>query len=333
MSASRPGASRLDASRLLALALPALSLAAVLGAIFWLQPRAASYFGLNLLLNLAVPIALATVAQMFVLMVEDLDLSIGAYVSFVACVTATWLEAAPALGVAALLASIGAYAALGALIEWRRLPSIVVTLGMSFVWLGLALLVLPAPGGTAPAWIRALMTWKPPLAPFAVFATVALGALVQLGLKRSAFGAVLRGAGGNARALERAGWSLVRVRATAYALAGLFGALAGIALVGLTTSADANIALRYTLLSIAGAVLGGCEFTGGRVSPVGAVIGAVTLTLTGSFLSFLRLDPDWQIGAQGAILLLVLALRSLVGRVGTRPGVGPAAGAPGGGGT
>jgi ribose transport system permease protein len=79
-------------------------------------------------------------------------------------------------------------------------------------------------------------------------------------------------------------------------------------------SADANIALRYTLLSIAGAILGGCEFTGGRVSPLGAVVGALTLTLTASFLSFLRLSPDWQIGAQGGILILVLALRVLVSR-------------------
>ncbi len=311
-------------ARWLAGALPVLSLAAVLGAIFWLQPRAMSYFGLNLLLNLAVPIALATVAQMFVLMVEDIDLSLGSYVSFVACVTATWLQASPVLGAAVLLLAVGAYAALGALIELRRLPSIVVTLGMSFVWSGLALLVLPTPGGSAPAWLRALMTWKPPLVPFAIIACTALALLVHIALRRSATGAVLRGAGGNPRALERAGWSMVRVRAAAYALAGIFGALAGIALVGLTTSADANIALRYTLLSIAGAILGGSEFTGGRVSPVGAVIGAVTLALTGSFLSFLRLDPDWQIGAQGGILILVLALRVLVDRSGRRASGGGA---------
>ena len=43
---------------------PALSLAVLLGASFWLQPRAMSYIGLNLLFNLAVPIALATIAQM-----------------------------------------------------------------------------------------------------------------------------------------------------------------------------------------------------------------------------------------------------------------------------
>ncbi|MEO1106057.1 MAG: ABC transporter permease, partial [Pseudomonadota bacterium] len=125
---------------------------------------------------------------------------------------------------------------------------------------------------------------------------------------------VLRGAGGNAQALARAGWSILRIKMAMFALAGFFGVLSGMALVGLTTSADANIALRYTLLSIAGAILGGCEFVGGRISPVGAVIGAVTLTLAASFLSFLRLNPDWQIGAQGAILILVLALRALIDR-------------------
>jgi ribose transport system permease protein len=71
------------------------------------------------------------------------------------------------------------------------------------------------------------------------------------------------------------------------------------ALVGLTTSADANIALRYTLLSIAGVILGGGSFTGGIVSPVGAVIGALTLTLAGSFLTFSACRPTGRSARRG----------------------------------
>lgn len=294
--------------------LPALSLALLLGAVFWVQPRAMSYTGLNLLLNLAVPIALATMAQLVIIAVDDIDLSLGAFVSFVACVAATFLNDAPALGALILAASVGAYAALGALIEARRLPAIVVTLGMSFVWAGLAILVLPTPGGAAPPWLRALMTVRPPVAPMAIVACVLLALVGHLVVTRSSTGTLLRALGGNARAVARAGHDLVRLRALAYALAGCFGVLAGLALVGLATSADANIAGRYTLLSIAGVILGGGEFTGGRVSPVGAVVGALTLTLAASFLSFLRLSPDWQIGAQGVILILVLAARLLIGR-------------------
>ena len=294
--------------------LPVASLAVLLAAIFWLQPRTMSYFGLNLLLNLAVPIALATVAQMFLLCVNDLDLSIGAFVSLVACIAATWLHDTPLLGLLALAVLVAAYAAMGALIEIRQLPSIVVTLGMSFVWLGLAVMVLPTPGGKAPDWVRSLMTLKTWWIPFPILASLVIAAVAHIGLMRTPYSVVLRGAGGNPRAVARAGWSMLRVKVTMFALAGFFGVLSGIALVGLTTSADANIALRYTLLSIAGVILGDGEFVGGRVSPVGAVIGAMTLTLAGSFLSFLRLNPDWQIGAQGAILIIVLALRVLISR-------------------
>lgn len=300
-----------DSIRLL---IPALSLAVLLAAVFYLQPRAMSYTGLNLLFNLAVPIALATIAQMLVMTINDLDLSMGTFVSFAACVAATFLNDTPLLGIAILAGAIGVYAVIGVLIHIRDLPSIVVTLGMSFVWGGLAVLILPAPGGSAPTWIRAIMTSRPPLVPMAIVASVLIAAVSHYLIMRSSFGVVLRGVGGNARSVERAGWSIIGARASIYALAGLFAVLSGIALVGLTTSADANIALRYTLLSIAGVILGGGEFVGGRVSPIGAVIGALTLTLAGSFLSFLRISPDWQIGAQGAILIVVLTLRLALNR-------------------
>lgn len=141
---------RLPAAHIMRDLLPVLSLTMVLIAIAWLNPRAISYLGFTLMLNLAVPIALATVAQMFVIAGNDLDLSIGPFVGFVACISATWLTDKPLVGVFLLVISVGIYAALGMLIQWRNLPSIVVTLGMSFVWQGLAILVLPRPGVVRP---------------------------------------------------------------------------------------------------------------------------------------------------------------------------------------
>ncbi len=291
-------------------ALPFISLAVVLAATFYVQPRTMSYFGLNLMLQYAVPIALATIAQMFVITVNDLDLSIGPFVGLVGCISATLLNENPAFGVLALLACIAAYALVGALIHARNLPSIVVTLGLSFVWLGIAVLILPSPGGKAPGWLKAIMGLQTPYVPFPIIAALIIGVIVHLALMRSSFGAVARGAGGNPKALARAGWSLLNTRAAMYGLAGVFGVLAGLSLLGLTTSADAHVADRYTLYSIAGVILGGGEFVGGRVNPLGAIVGALTLALAGSFLIFLKISPDWQIGAQGAILILVLALKA-----------------------
>jgi ribose transport system permease protein len=298
--------------RLLRAALPFLSLAVVLGATFYVQPRTMSYFGLNLMLQYAVPIALATIAQMFIITVNDLDLSIGPFVGLVGVIAATVLNGTPALGVAALVACVLAYGLVGALIHLRSLPSIVVTLGLSFVWLGIAVMILPSPGGKAPPLLRSIMTFSVPYVPFPIVAAIVIGAIVHLALMTTSFGVIARGAGGNPKALTRAGWSMLQTRVVMYMLAGLFGVLSGLSLLGLTTSADAHVADRYTLYSIAGVILGGGEFIGGRVSPMGAVVGALTLALAGAFLIFLRISPDWQIGAQGAILIVVLAMRALI---------------------
>jgi ribose transport system permease protein len=298
--------------RWLRAALPFLSLAIVLGATFYVQPRTMSYFGLNLMLQYAVPIALATIAQMFIITVNDLDLSIGPFVGLVGVIAATVLNINPLLGVAALAACILAYGLVGALIHLRSLPSIVVTLGLSFVWLGIAVMMLPSPGGKAPPLLRGIMTFSVPYVPFPIVAAIVIGAIVHLALMTTSFGVIARGAGGNPKALTRAGWSMLQTRVIMYMLAGLFGVLSGLSLLGLTTSADAHVADRYTLYSIAGVILGGGEFIGGRVSPMGAVVGALTLALAGAFLIFLKISPDWQIGAQGAILIVVLAMRALI---------------------
>lgn len=316
LDASAIGGIRL-ASLLRAL-LPAAALLLLLAAVFWQQPRAMSYFGLNLLFNLAVPIVFATLAQMMVLAVSDLDLSIGPFVSLTATIGATLLAQQPLLGIAALAAAVAAYALAGAIIEWRRLPAIVVTLGLSFVWLGCAVLLLPTPGGRAPEWLVETMRWRAPWLPLPLWIALVAALASHWLIARSAFGTVVRGLGGNPAALAHAGWSLVRVRAGVYAVAGCFGVVAGLMLVGQTTSADANIAARYTLVAIAAAVLGGAEFVGGRVSAVGAVIGALTMTLAASLLTFLQIAPDWQVGMQGLILIVVLALRAGIDVLGQR---------------
>jgi ribose transport system permease protein len=300
---------------LLRTALPFVSLALMLMAIGWLNPRAISYMGFNLMLNLAVPVALATIAQMFVITVNELDLSAGFFISFIASVSVTMLNDTPLLGVVVIAGSILVYAAIGALIHLRNLPSIVVTLGMAFVWQGLALMVLPQPGGKAPAWLQALMGFHVPFVPFPIVAAVVIAVVVHLALMKTSYGAVLRGIGGNQAAVARAGWSVLRAKVLAFMLAGVFGVMAAFALVGLSTAADAGIGAGYTLLAIAGVILGGGEFMGGRVSATGAVAGALTLTLaSASLLSFMRIPTDWQSGANGAILIIVLAVRAAIER-------------------
>jgi ribose transport system permease protein len=284
----------------------------MLAVIFWIRPTAMSYFGFTLLFKLATPLVLAALAQMLIIMLGDIDLSNGAFVGLITCITALHLGTNPLLAIALYLVAIVVYAGVGLLIQARQLPSIIVTLGMSFIWLGTAIIILPSPGGAAPGWLAGFMNWRPPFVPLPILLAIFAAILGHFVITRSSYGAILRGAGSNPRAIERAGWSTTRIRVMVYAAAGLLACLSGITLTGLTTAGDPNVAPAYTLLGVGAVILGGGSFNGGIVSPVGTVIGALTLSLAGSLLSFLQVPPTWQIGAQGGILFLVLAGRVLL---------------------
>lgn len=307
----RPARLRLRIGGSLRVLLPAVALAVMLGVIFHIQPRAMSYVGLRLLLNFALPLMFAAMAQLCVIAASDIDLGLGPFIGLVNVLSARLLAAQPAAGAASLALCVLAYAGMGAFIAARRLPSIVVTLGASFVWLGLALLVLPTPGGSAPAWLAALVRLRPPLVPLPVVFAAGLALLGHVLFMRSSYGVVLRGMGGAPQAVARAGWSLLAGRAVLYGLAGAFGVCGGLLLTGLNTTGDANFGTPYTLLSIAAVIVGGGEFVGGVVAPVGAVLGAFIMLLTGSLLSFMNVSTDWQLGVQGAILIVVLGLRAV----------------------
>ncbi len=202
---------------------------------------------------------------------------------------------------------------MGALIHWRCWlpPSIVVTLGASFVWLGLALMVLPLPGGNVPAWITSFVRLRPPGIPLPIILSVIPMVVAHLILNKMSYGVVLRGIGGSClRRVERAGRSTLKARMVLYALwRGSCGLLAGICLAAVTTAGDANVGRGLTLLSIGAVIIGGGEFVGGIVSPIGTVLGALIMQLSGSLLSFASVAPAWQYSVQGCILLVILAMR------------------------
>lgn len=286
-----------------------VALVLILALVFWLRPNVATYNGLRLLLNLSPVLVFTALAQMFIMTAGDIDLGIGTFVGLVDCIVAGLLHDQPVLALALLIACPIAYALMGALIHWRQLPSIVVTLGASFVWLGLALIVLPLPGGTVPAWLTGLVRLRPPLVPMPIVLAVIPMVAAYLILNKMSYGVVLRGIGGSLAAVERAGRSTLKARMTLYALAGICGLCAGLCLAAITTTGDANVGRGLTLVSIGAVIIGGGEFVGGIVSPIGTVFGALIMQLSGSLLSFASVPPAWQYSIQGAILLVILALR------------------------
>jgi ribose transport system ATP-binding protein len=297
-------------------AAPLLGLALVLAVMIAANPAVASVFGLDLLLMPALSLVLVTEAQMFVIGGAEIDLGVGAFAGLVSVLSATLLYDRPALGVLAIAAVLGAYAMLGALIQSRKIPAIVVTLGASFIWAGIGYSIQPTPGGASPDWLSALTNWS--IGSYAPTSILLIGAVAAVGalLDWAPLGVVLRGFGANPAAMIASGWPPIRYGMVRYLVTGLFSAAAGLSLTAINASSDINSGNSYTLLSVAAVVMGGCALTGGIVAPIGAVFGAVTLALIGALLGALGVSSDFNAAAQGAVLIGLLGVRYLADRSG-----------------
>ncbi|HEX3265304.1 MAG TPA: ABC transporter permease [Candidatus Limnocylindrales bacterium] len=264
------------------------------------------------------PLALAAVGQAIVVISGGVDLSIGSMMALTSVVAAALMkgqseEAGVAIFVGVLVLGLVLGAINGFLVVVTRVPDIVVTLAMSFVWAGFALLVLKTPGGASSAWLKEIIKgslgneWIPK----AAVGLLVVVAVVWIPLSRSKLGLQIYAIGSDRLAAFRSGVGVGRTRIVAYALLGLFAALGGLSLTA-STGIGTPVPGPYTLLSVAAVVLGGVSLAGGVGGVVGPLLAVIILQLIRTDMTFLRVDPNLAVVAQGAILIGVVGLGSLI---------------------
>lgn len=266
-------------------------------------------FGVDLLLAGSIPLICAALAQMFVIGLSQIDLGVGNHMGLVSVLCATALMQRPLLGGLGIVATVLIYGGMGALILSRNIPAVIVTMGMSFVWLGIGHTLQASPGGQTPPWLVKAFNLNLPI-PESVFIVAILG-LAAYFIYRSRYGTVLRAFGNNPVAVERSGWSPMKAIVIGYMAAGLFSVVGGMAISAASGASDINSTKSYTLLTVAAVVMGGSELLGGIVSPWGTIVGAITLSLVGALIGFLRLSSSLVTAVQGIILIGILASRLL----------------------
>ena len=271
------------------------------------------------------PLALATVAQAIVVISGGIDLSIGSMMALTSVVAASLMEGQSGevgvvivIGVLLLGLLLGAIN--GGLVVATRVPDIVVTLAMSFVWAGCALLVLKTPGGGSVEWLRQLVLGSVlvPWIPKAAVVLVVIVAVIWIPLRRSRLGLSIYAVGSNRLAAFRSGVSVGRTKILAYMFTGLFAALGGLSLTA-STGIGTPVPGPYTLQSVAAVVLGGVALAGGRGGVFGPIVGVVILQLIRTDMTFLNVDTNLAVVAQGAILIGVVMVGSLVQLRRSRP--------------
>jgi len=297
-------------------ALILLVLSAVIN--FIVQPNMFARETLNSNMRVFLPIILMAIGQAIVILGGGIDISVGGIVSIVNTVLATrvGLEGSPdemwKYIFVSLLIGLLAGAINGFFIAYLRLQPIITTYATSFLYAGLALFILPNPGGGIPASIAALYRDSTPLNLPLAFYVIAVFLLIWLYTSSMRYGRFLFAVGGKAEAAYETAVPVTMVQFSTYVISGLMAAFSGIAITMLSGSGNGEIGGPMTLNSITAVVIGGNAMSGGVGGVAGPVMGAITLGIIQNIISFANIDTWWETLVKATIIVVALAAPGII---------------------
>jgi len=279
---------------------------------------ASPYFATsNNLLNVALATsvtALLAVGQTFVIILAEIDLSVGSVLSFSAAVTALVLRHhSTVVGLAAGLA-VGALVGLvnGVLVTKLRMPSFIATLAMMSVLAGLALQVTQGnPVSVSDYSFQNIGQARAAGVPVPVWIMVVVFVFFGILLARTRFGRYVYATGDNAEAARLSGIPTARVKVAAFMVSGMLASLAGFIVTARLSTAEPTAGTGLELEAIAAVIIGGTSLAGGRGDMVGTVVGALILGVIDNGMNLLNVSPFLQSVVKGLVILgAVLADRN-----------------------
>lgn len=266
----------------------------------------------NILNQLAIPGTLA-VGMTFVILTGGIDLSVGAHLALLNCITATWIKSGTGLApTAAYVLAVGTLvgALLGLLVSKLRLQAFVVTLaamvslrGISYIYtnngnvsgLGATLKPLTESAGL-------------PIAAWLAITVTSIGAIL---LSKTVFGRRVYAIGGNENAARTSGVPVATTRVLAYAINGFCVALAAVLFTARTNNGQPSAAMGYELDAIAAVVVGGSSLMGGYGHVLGSFVGAMFIVCLNVLLILQSVNEYVGMGWKGIIILIAVYLQNL----------------------
>lgn len=309
---SKPWTSRLRFT--LSSAITGLLLVAVVVVNVAVQPTFFTLYSFTSNFATFVPLVFAALAQAIVVIGGGLDLSIGAQVALISVIALRVMDGQDSRIVLGLLAAILAGAICGAInglvVAIVRLQPLIATFATASVFSGLALFVLPAPGGAVPPAMTSGYRMAVAFVPVPVIIVV-LGGLLWWMVSKTKFVRHLYAVGGDREAAYASLVPVTSVMFSSFTVASVFTSFAAFAVLANTGSGDPLIGANMALDSIAAVVLGGIALSGGRGKPIGAIAGALILAISTNILAFMRVPTTYRALASGLIIIFALALSVL----------------------
>ena len=317
---------------------PYLLLITLIVAAVAVQPNLLSLYALEAKTDNGTTLALMSASQSIVILTGGIDLSIAGIESLANVLAATQPTGQPEppdmyrterveeeeaehrptnflLWVPIILVIGAAAGALnGLIIVHLRISPVITTLATWNLWTGVALFVLETEGGALPTVVSEAVKGRLIGVPKSAFILI-LVLLAWFLIKRTRFGHNLYAVGSDEDHAWLMGVNVGRTRIWAYALSGLFAAMAGIYRTVTVASGAPRSGDGFLLQTVAAVVLGGGALAGGRGGVTSAIAGAFSVLFISDLVFFLGLGTYLNIAAQGLVLLAVVSISPLVGYI------------------
>jgi ribose transport system permease protein len=277
-----------------------------------------NFLSLNNLENIARQISIfgiIGVGMTIVILMAQIDLSVGSIVAFTGVVGAFVANSGADLSVV-IVAAMGAGAGIGVLngvvTVAFAIPSLLVTLGMLSLVRGFAFVLTDGRSEAVPStsfYDLAAGEWLG--LPYPVWIMLGVVALGWFVLTQTNFGRSVYAVGGNPEAARRAGLHVRRTIILGFIILGALSGLAGVLLASRLASGQPNVGQGYELYVIAATVLGGTSLFGGRGTIIGTVLGVLVIGTLQNGMDLLAIQPFWQQVALGCLILLALIVDSV----------------------
>lgn len=270
------------------------------------------------IVNAMMTVSFLAIGMTIVLISGGIDLSVGSTMALTAGVAGKLICYGMNMIFAFFFALlIGALVGLinGLLITKLAIPDFIATLAMLGIGQGIMLFWthgVPILGymSTPYYYIGGLRKIFGPISiPMIVLIVVAVG--IAILLRKTNLGLYFHAVGSSSVSARNAGVHVGRIKIWAYVISGVLAAIAGIHIAGRTTTIPPLIGNGYEISAIAAAVIGGASLAGGRGRVRGALLGALTLTLTRNIINIVGIASSWQAIVIGFVLIgAVLANRT-----------------------
>ena len=281
-------------------------------ALSFLSPVFFTALNIKNVLRDAALVAIAGIGMVMVILLGEIDLSVGSVQAVAGIVAVAVLNSFYSVFVA-LGAALFAGACIGLinglLITRAHINSLIATLGMMAILRGGAMVSTQAVSiqGSVDSFIEiGTGHWGP--IPIPVLIAFLLLALFFYVLHYTTFGRYVYAVGGNPQAARLSGLPVDRIRIAVFVIAGILAALSAFILASRLNSGQPNAGLGFELQVIAAVILGGISLTGGVGTLAGAFIGILILTVLSNGLVLLNVSSFYHDIARGIVIILAVYL-------------------------